>query len=88
MNHYHDIIEIIDYYILGNLVYYTHSINIDSCTEYYNNLVKIDDLTYTIRSRGWDIIYTPDLLRDHLELLPKPVMTSPKPGWEIKLGKF
>lgn len=51
-NSYHPIIEIIDYYIFSKLIYYTNYINIDRYTEFYNNLVKIDDHIYTTRSGG------------------------------------
>lgn len=70
MDHRGDIIEVIDYYGLRNLVFCTHSTNVDCCTEFYNNLIKIDDLTYITRLGDRDIIFIPDLLRDHLELDP------------------
>lgn len=70
-NHYHGIVEINDYYGLGNLVYRIQSINLDYyCIEFYNNLVKIDDLTYTTRVGGQNIIITPNVLRDHLGFNP------------------
>lgn len=70
LDHCRDIIEVIDYYGLRNLVFCTHSINVDCYAEFYNNLVKIDDLTYITRSGDRDIIFTPNLLRDHLKLNP------------------
>lgn len=51
MNHCRDLINIIDYYGSGNLVYYTYSVNLNRCAEVYNNLIKIDDLTYTTGAR-------------------------------------
>lgn len=61
------IIEIIYYYRLSKLVYCTNSINVGRHAELYNS-IKIDVHTYTTRSGGRDIIFTPDLLRDHLEI--------------------
>lgn len=63
MDHYQEIIKVIDYCGLHNLIFCTHSTNVDYYTKFYNNLVKIDDLTYTIRSGGMDFIFTPNLLK-------------------------
>lgn len=49
-NYYSNIIEIINYYGLRNLIYCIHSINIDLCAKFYNNSVKVDDLM-TCRTR-------------------------------------
>lgn len=61
-------VEVIQHYELDKLVYCRHSINIDLCVEFYNNLIRIDDLTYSTRVCGRDIILTPALLRDYLGL--------------------
>lgn len=34
MDHCHDIIEIIDYYDLRNLVFYIHSVNVERCAKF------------------------------------------------------
>lgn len=52
IDHYRDAVEIIDYYDLDNLVYCTNLINVDRSVEFYNNLINIDNLTYTTRLGG------------------------------------
>lgn len=37
MDHYCDIIEVIDYYDLGKLVNWTNFVKIDRCAKFYNN---------------------------------------------------
>lgn len=62
------IVEFIDYYELSKLAYCTSFVNVDQCVEFYNTLVKIDDHTYITISWGWNIIFTPNLLKEHLDI--------------------
>lgn len=71
-DNYADTLEIITYYGLSQLVYYNQIVSLDLCTEFYNNLTKIDNITYTSRVASIDIIFTPDLIRNKLELHPSP----------------
>ena len=61
-------IQMINHYHLDKLVDCTTTVNQDLCAQFYHNLEKVDDRTYTTRVGGTDIQFTPSLLRTNLEI--------------------
>ena len=61
-------IQMIDYYHLDKLVDCTTIVNQDLCAQFYHNLEKVDDSTYSTRVGGTDHQFTLSLLRTSLEL--------------------
>ena len=76
----------IEHYQLDTLVYCTDAVNQELCAQFYHNLERVDDSTYSTRVAGADIQLTPTLLRTTLGLRPSECTFLCYPSRELPFG--